>query len=123
MLRIAKRDQIKHDMNAVTRQFTVAELVDRLNEAGVPCGPINSIGQAFEDEQVRYLQMAKAAPHPDLGDLNLVRSPINMSLFPQPEKFDNAAPDTGADSRTVLSELGLDEEHIAALIEAGTISS
>ena len=121
--RIEKRDQIKHDMNAVTRQFTVAQLVDRLNEAGVPCGPINNIGQGFEDEQIRYLQMAKAAPHPDLGDLNLVRSPINMSLFPHPERFDNAAPDSGADSRAVLGELGLNEERIAALIEAGTIST
>ena len=110
-------------MNAVTRQFTVAQLVDRLNEAGVPCGPINNIGQGFEDEQIRYLQMAKAAPHPDLGDLNLVRSPINMSLFPHPERFDNAAPDSGADSRAVLGELGLNEERIAALIEAGTIST
>ena len=119
--RIARREQNKRDINEVTRQFTVAELVARLNAAGVPCGPINNIGEAFEDEQVRFLKMAKPAPHPEMGDVNLVRSPINLSRFPQPDRFDRAAPDTGQDSKEVLASMGLDDERIAALLAAGIV--
>ena len=119
--RIQRREQNKRDINEVTRQFTVAELVAKLNAAGVPCGPINNIGEAFEDEQVKFLKMAKPAPHPEMGDLNLVRSPINLSRFPQPDRFDRAAPDTGQDSKDVLSAMGIDEERIEALLAAGVI--
>ena len=119
--RIQRREQNKRDMTEVTRRFTVAELVEKLNAAGVPCGPINNIGQAFEDEQVKYLKMAKPAPHPDLGDVDLVRSPINLSRFPQSERFDNAAPDTGQDSRAVLAEMGIAAERIEALAADGVI--
>jgi crotonobetainyl-CoA:carnitine CoA-transferase CaiB-like acyl-CoA transferase len=119
--RTANKERLKADINAVTRRHTTGELVRTLNAAGVPCGPINNIGQAFEDPQVQHLKMAKAAPHPELGDLMLIRSPINLSAFPQAERFDRAAPDPGSDSAAVLAELGLDPEKIAALQEAGVI--
>ncbi len=119
--RTAHKDQLKADINEVTRRYTTAELVEVLNAAGVPCGPINDIGQAFEDLQVQHLKMAKPAPHPELGDLMLIRSPINLSAFPQPERFDHAAPDPGSDSAAVLTELGVDEARIAGLREEGVI--
>ena len=119
--RIRQREQIKQDMNRITRVFTVAELVRRLNEAGVPCGPINDIGQAFEDPQVQHLTMAKSAEHPQLGDVNLVRSPINLSGFPQSARFHCAAPDTGADGAAVLAELGLGADEIQSLQSLGVI--
>jgi crotonobetainyl-CoA:carnitine CoA-transferase CaiB-like acyl-CoA transferase len=117
--RTANKDQLKADINAVTRRHSTSELVRVLNAAGVPCGPINDIGEAFEDEQVKHLRMAKAAPHADLGELKLIRSPINLSAFDQPERFERAAPDPGSDSAAVLAELGLDEAQITALREAG----
>jgi len=119
--RTAHKERLKADIAAVTRQHTTAQLVEMLNAAGVPCGPINDIGQAFEDPQVRHLQMAKPAPHHDLGNLDLIRSPINLSAFPQPEHFDRAAPDPGADSEEILQELGVDPARIAQLREAGVI--
>ena len=51
--------------------------------------------------------MAMPAAHELMGDVNLIRSPINLSRFPHPERFDHAAPDTGADTASVLTELGL----------------
>ncbi len=119
--RIARRDAVKADMTAITRQFTVAELVERLNREGVPCGPINTIGDAFEDEQVQFLKMAKAAPHAEMGDVHLVRTPINLSKYPHPETFDRAAPDTGADSRDVLARFGYSSEQIEQLVEQGVV--
>lgn len=121
--RIARREQVKADMTEVTRQFAVDELVEKLNAEGVPCGPINTIGEGFEDQQVKYLQMAKPAPHAELGDLNLVRSPINLSSFPHPDRFDNAAPDTGQDSIEVLSAFGIEQARIDALLESGILGA
>ncbi len=62
----------------VTRRFTTNELVEKLNPVGVPCGPIYTIGEAFEDAQVRHLNMTRTAQHKDLGDIALVRTPINL---------------------------------------------
>ncbi len=116
-----RKEQIKIDINAITEQHTTAELVEMLNAVGVPCGPINNIGEGFEDAQVQHLKMAKPAPHGELGDLNLIRSPINLSSFPQAERFDHAAPDPGADSEELLQELGLDQARITELREKGVI--
>ena len=119
--RTRHRDQIKADMNAITEMFTVAELVQRLNEAGVPCGPINTIKEAFENPQVQHLGMAVPAPHEEMGDLNLVRSPINLSSFPHPASLSRAAPDTGADGEDILRGLGFAADEIAALQQARVI--
>jgi crotonobetainyl-CoA:carnitine CoA-transferase CaiB-like acyl-CoA transferase len=120
--RIAHKEQLKADINAITRRFTTAELVERLNPAGVPCGPINTIGEAFEDEQVKHLGMTRPAPHPEMGDVNLLRSPINLTAFEHPEAFDRAAPDNGEHTDEVLREFGYDDATIERLRAAGAIA-
>ena len=119
--RAERKAALNAEIEAVTVRFTTAELVRTLNAVGVPCGPINDIGEAFEDEHARHLGMAKPAPHPELGDVNLVRSPINLGAFPQADRFDNAAPDPGADSVAILGELGCTQDEIDALRVDGAI--
>ena len=119
--RARNREQLNADMNTVTRRFTTPELVERLNAVGVPCGPIYNIGQAFEDEQVKHLRMTRTAAHPRLGNINLVRSPVNLSSHPFPERFHHAAPDVGEHGSEVLRELGFDDATIAALQSAKAV--
>ena len=119
--RAERKTALNAEIEAVTARFTTAELVRKLNDVGVPCGPINDIGQAFEDEHAQHLGMTKPAPHPELGELHLVRSPINMSGFPQADRFDKAAPDPGADSDAILGELGYGPGEIEALRTDGVI--
>ena len=88
---------------------------------GVPCGPINSVKQAFENPQVAHLRMAVPAPHEEMGNLSLVRSPINLSSFPHPASLSRAAPDPGCDGSAVLRELGLSAEEIRALKDSGVV--
>ncbi|MFA7506323.1 MAG: CoA transferase [Burkholderiaceae bacterium] len=116
------RYQLDADIEAVTSRFTVAQLVERLNEAGVPCGPIYDIGQAFEDPQSKHLRMTRPASHPVLGEIELVRSAINLSSCPQPERFHHAAPDPGADSVELLRELGYDDTAIESMKREGTVA-
>ena len=120
--RIANKEQLKGDINAITRRFTTAELVERLNPAGVPCGPINTIGEAFEDEQVRHLRMTRPAHHEELGDINLLRSPINLSTFQPPDAFARPAPDNGQHTDEVLREFGYDDATIERLRAVGAIA-
>lgn len=119
--RVKHRRQLDPAVNAVTKQFTVAELVAKLNPAGVPCGPVYNIGQAFEDAQVRHLRMTRPAMHPVLGAVNLIRSPINLSAFPHPEQFHHAAPDPGEQTDALLAELGYGAEAIEAMKQEGAV--
>ena len=119
--RATERDEVKAAIAHVTQEFSINDLVERLNSVGVPCGPINSIGDAFEDPQVKHLGMVVPAPHPELGDINLVRSPINLSRHPHPEAFDSAAPDPGQHSDAVLESFGFSDEEIAMLKRAEAI--
>jgi crotonobetainyl-CoA:carnitine CoA-transferase CaiB-like acyl-CoA transferase len=119
--RAAHKEQLRRDVNEVTKRFTTAELVERLNPAGVPCGPINTIREAFEDEQVKHLRMTRPAYHPDLGEINLLRSPINLPTFQAPNRFE-PAPDNGQHTHEVLREFGYDDATIERLRAAGAIA-
>ena len=120
--RMHNRTQLNLDVNEVTKKFTTDELVEKLNAVGVPCGPIYNIGEAFEDEQVQHLGMTKMAPHPTLGDISLVRSPINLSACEGSDKFHHAGPAPGEHSREILAEFGLTQDTISQLIKEGAIS-
>lgn len=120
--RFAHRAQLDADINEVTARFDTADLVARLNPVGVPCGPIYDIGQAFEDPQVRHLRMTRPAMHPALGELALLRSPINLSAFPHPERFHHAGPDPGEQCDVLLQELGYDAAAIEAMRAEGAVA-
>ena len=120
--RIRNKQQLKIDMESAIASLNTLELVEKLNAAGVPCGPINDIKEGFDNPQAEFLRMQVPAPHPDLGDVQLIRSPINLSLHTHPEAFDRAAPDPGQDSREVLASFEIDGARIESLVEEGAIA-
>jgi crotonobetainyl-CoA:carnitine CoA-transferase CaiB-like acyl-CoA transferase len=120
--RVANRRALEQEIQARTRNLTIAQLEARLGPAGIPCGPVHDIGQAFEDPQAQHLRMTRPAHHAALGDLQLIRSPINLSACPHPEQFHHAAPDAGEHTDAVLQELGYDPESVARLHEAGAVA-
>jgi crotonobetainyl-CoA:carnitine CoA-transferase CaiB-like acyl-CoA transferase len=88
-------------------------LVETLERAGVPCGPINTIPEVFEEPQVKHREMLINVPHPLAGTVPLVASPMRFTEAPL--KHDRAPPLLGEHTMEILHELGLDDRQIESL--------
>lgn len=117
------KEDLRRDIESALAEFTVVELVERVNAVAVPCGPINDVAEGFSNPQSTFLKMTKRAPHPTLGALELIRSPINLSEHPHGDKFERPAPNPGEHSREILAEFGISEERIDSLHLNGVVSS
>jgi len=117
--RVRNRDALLPLMVALFRERPMAEWAALLDEAGVPCSPINTIAQVFEDEQVKHRKMLIELPHPSAGSVPQIRSPMR---FAEAElAFDRAPPLLGQHTHEVLAGLGFDQERIAALARDSVI--
>ena len=119
--RIANRHELWQLINGITTGMMTAELVELANDAGCPCGPIYDIAEAFEDEHVRSLKMRRTTWREEMGEFDLVRSPINMSTFPISDHFERPGPVLGEHTDEVLTEMGFNAEDINRLRQAGAI--
>ena len=125
-LRVQNRTALIPAMEAVTRTRTTAEWITLLEDKAVPCGPINTIAQAFDDDQVKARGLAVSLPRwkdGETGDgvqqITGVASPLRLSATPPVLR--NAPPALGQHTDEVLRELGLDDARIAALRAAKAI--
>ena len=121
-LREANREAMNVAVNDITRRYSIATLVDLLNPAGVPCGPVNTVGEAFEDAQVKHLNMVWPAPHTERGQVNLVRTPINLSAFPHDGEFHHSGPQPGEHTEEILTEFGYTAEQVAEFRSRNIVS-
>ncbi len=100
-------------------RWTRADLVDALGKAGVPCGPINSIPEVFQEPQIQHRKMLRTLPHPSGVDVPQVVCPINFSN--RPLQFNSPPPLLGQHTENILADLGYDEARIRALRESGVV--
>ncbi len=112
---------------AVLNPMIVAELAKRdrahwvgaFEAAGVPCGPINSIAEAFEDAQVKHRRMLFELPHPGGARLPQVASP--MRFREAPLKHETPPPLLGQHTLEILHDLGVSKGEMEKLRKAGII--
>jgi crotonobetainyl-CoA:carnitine CoA-transferase CaiB-like acyl-CoA transferase len=119
----AARSQNRDALNAaiadVTRTDTSANWVERLNAAGVPCGPINTIDQVFEDPQVQHLGIATYLNGGSNAPVGYVAQPMTLSRTPS--AIHSHPPALGEHTDAILGELGLSAAEIATLREQQVI--
>ena len=120
-VRSDNRGELNKLLSEITVTRTSAEWIEILNEAGVPCGPINSIDQTFADPQVQHLGIAYLMNHPTLGEQRIVGQAVTLTRTPQPPEARLATPDLGQQTTEVLGELGFDADAIAGLKVRGVI--
>ncbi len=120
--RVAHREALIPLLAAPMRQRTTREWVEALEAAGVPCGPINRLGEVFADPQVRHRGMRIDLPHPTAGSVPLVANPIHLSA--SPVAYPMPPPLLGEHTEAVLREmLGLPEEELTRLRDDNVIGT
>jgi formyl-CoA transferase len=117
--RSADRQAINEAIGAVTRNKPAAYWIELFEGAGIPCGPINTIDQVFADPQVKHLGLARPVHHPELGDIELVSSPINISGYSRDIR--TPTPPADADTADVLRSVGYSDAEIADMRGSGAI--
>ena len=114
---IASRRQNKEAMNEMIadalRARTTAEWFELIVAAGLPCGPVYNIKQAFADPQVEALRIRRSVKHPRLGEQDLVAQPCEITGFDR--EIRSATPDLGEDTNEILGSLGYSTEEIEKL--------
>lgn len=118
--RVARREELIPLIASRLRELATDEWVQRLEAAGVPCGPINDLARVFADPQVQSRGLARELPHPAAGHVPQVASPIRFG--DRAACSDQAPPRLGADTEAVLGGLlEMDAAEIAALREQGVV--
>ncbi len=103
-LRVANREALGPLIAARTQGFTMQGLMQALEAAGVPCGPVNTIDQVFEEPQAIHRGLTVEQTRSDLADpVRTVASPIRLSKTPV--RYDAPPPKLGQDTEAVLGAL------------------
>jgi crotonobetainyl-CoA:carnitine CoA-transferase CaiB-like acyl-CoA transferase len=117
--RSADRKAINAAIGEITQTKPSEYWISTFEEAGIPCGPINTIDKVFADPQVEHLGMARPVAHPRLGAQQVVASAITMSGVPKDIRF--ATRDAGADTDAVLRGAGYSADEINEFRGKGVI--
>ncbi|NVO04934.1 MAG: CoA transferase [Rhodoferax sp.] len=124
--RVTNRVALVELMQAVTRTRTTAEWIAALEDKAVPCGPINTMDQAFADAQVQHRGLKITQPTSAIAQaqtavpaISSVASPLR--LMGTPPVLRNPPPALGEHTVEVLAGMGLDAPQIAALQAAKVV--
>jgi crotonobetainyl-CoA:carnitine CoA-transferase CaiB-like acyl-CoA transferase len=117
---VQQRDVLVPLLAEMVKTRTREQWIADLEAVGVPCGPINDIGEVFENPQVKARGVAIDMDHPTAGKVKLVRSPMKLSVTPAEAQL--PPPLLGQHTDEVLRELlGRSDTDIAALRAKGVL--
>ena len=120
--RLKNQEFIESELNKVLCTKSSEFWIKELNDAKVPCGPINTFSQALSDEQVIHRNMIVEVEHPDGGKVKMPGNPVKLSYTD--EVSYTPPPHLGAHTKEVLKEWGgYDENGIQSLIDNNIVQS
>ncbi len=119
--RLAHRVELVALIRELTVNKTTKDWIALLEQHAVPCGPINTVRDVFEDPQVRARGMQRSMRHPQAGDVPIVASPIRLSDTPVDYRL--APPQLGQHTDEVLARhLQMDEQQLKHLRNMGVLA-
>lgn len=117
--RVAHRSELHEALGAALRTRTAAAWSVELGAAGVPCTVVQSVSEAFADQQVAATDLVQTVEHP-AGPVRLVGSPFRIDGA-RP-RVRSAPPSLGRDTDEILTGLGVDQATVAALRTEGVVA-
>jgi len=105
--RLINRDALINEIEPIMRTRTRDEWINSLQQVGVPCGPINNIGQMFDNQQVKARGLWQHIPHPTAGVTPTTASPMRFSETPV--QYRMAPPLLGEHTDEILKEFNLNK--------------
>jgi len=111
--RVKHRDTLIPLLQNETRKYPTNVLHEMLDEAGVPCAPVNTLDRVLSDPQTLARGMVVDAPHPLIPNLKLLGLPIKLS--DTPGEVRTPPPLKGQHTEAVLRDLGYAEADIETL--------
>jgi crotonobetainyl-CoA:carnitine CoA-transferase CaiB-like acyl-CoA transferase len=118
--RVTSYDELRPLIAERLLKRTRQDWIERLTNAGVPCGLVRDLAQLFDDPQIAAREMVADLTHPTLGAVKTVGTP--MKLSDTPLEMRTAPPTLGQHTDAVLQhDLGLTQETIAGLRARGIV--
>jgi crotonobetainyl-CoA:carnitine CoA-transferase CaiB-like acyl-CoA transferase len=117
--RVAGRDVLVPILAARFASDATQAWLARLDAAGIPCGPMLDVVEAFASPQAVATGARVAMTHPDLGRVDQVAPPFTLSETPATVR--TPPPLLGEHSREILAEAGYDADEIEALVASGVV--
>jgi len=115
--RVANRESLTREIEAVLATRPAAHWLARLAEAGVPAGQVQDLRQVLARPQVAALGSIQELQHDKAGAYRVIGPPLRMDraalTYPAP------APVLGADTRAVLAQAGMPGDEIDRLVGQG----
>ncbi len=116
--RMANREALEAEMEAVLATATTDHWVEVLAAAGVPCGPVYNYEQLFSDPQIRHRKLVVHARDAELGEVPHIRTPIRID---DGVAVRTVAPKLGQHNAEIYGGLGLSADALQALQDQGVL--
>ncbi len=117
--RVQNRDSLLPVLEAKFLTRTGEEWLERLQTAGIPCAPINTVDRALGDPQVQARGMVAEVNHPKAGRLRLPGPPFKLSDTPATVR--SAPPLLGQHTDEILAKIGYSPVEVQSLRQAGVV--
>jgi formyl-CoA transferase len=117
MARSVHRDWLNAEIEKRLVENTSDYWIEKLNAAGVACGRINNIREAFDEPQVQHLRMLHTITSPSFGNQVLMGQPVTLTRTPS--TIARATPRRGEHTEEILREAGYSAEDLASMRSRG----